>query len=301
MKTNVVIRHPKVGLGLSKWVPNLMKDTVLARFSRKKGVVQFWRDGKWVAGDWPDNIGYVFRWGWTGNLPRPLNVINQAKGIHKVADKRGFRWAMQEYGPLGLTPYTCFDVNELHKPDDIEVILRTATHAQGRGLWHYALEDDIQCEELVEQCEKLGEGNYYINQYYKKTAEYRVFVVCGRVVWVAQKTPGNPDDVAWNVAKGGRFDNVRWGGWPLDVCEQAIKAFNLTGLDFAGIDIMCTEDGPLVLEANSAPSQTSPYRQSCTAKAFNWIIEHGRDHMPTNVGGKYLTYIHPALDAKAKL
>jgi glutathione synthase/RimK-type ligase-like ATP-grasp enzyme len=167
----------------------------------------------------------------------------------------------------------------------------------------YDLSDDIQCEELEDKCLELGPDRYYINEYIPKVAEYRVFCAQGRAVWVAQKTPGNPDDVAWNVAKGGRFDNVRWGDWPISVVDVAIKAHNISRLDFGGVDVMVDGDGKCyVLEINSAPSQTSPYRQSCVAKVFDWMVKDDRRKtIPVpDVPGRYLKYIHPAIDSKAK-
>ena len=57
-----------------------------------------------------------------------------------------------------------------------------------------------------------------------------------------------------------------------------------------------------VLEINSAPSQTSPYRQECTAKAFDYVIEYGKKRIPLiEEKGGYLKFIHPAICDKALL
>jgi ribosomal protein S6--L-glutamate ligase len=225
-----------------------------------------------------------------------MNVVNKSEAIHRVSDKRGFRMILNE---KGLCPYTSFSLQDWAQNADWDTpaVVRTAVHAQGRGLWY--CKNFYYVQGVIDKY-FANNPNYYINEFIPKVAEYRVFVVSGRVAWVAKKTPGNPDDVAWNVNQGGRFDNVRWGDWPLSVCHAAIKAFHLTGLDFSGIDVMEDADGKAyVLEANSAPSQTSPYRQQCTAKAFQWIVDHGRDMIPLGGEGKYLPIIHPALDDKA--
>jgi len=254
----------------------------------------------WVRNDWlplPDDDLYI-RWGCTSNLPRgkKQKVLNTAKAIHLVADKLEFRRVLNEEG---LCPKTWFNLHDCTKGDvDKGVIVRTRTHHQGRGLWRVD-----NCNDILALCGKLGEGNYYINEFIPKVAEYRVFVVSGRAVCVAQKTPGNPDDVAWNVAKGGRFDNVRWGEWPRCVVKIAIEAFNLSGLDFGGVDVMVDEECKCyVLEINSAPSLTSPYRQQCMAKAFDWIVEHGKEHIPLVAErGDYKKFIHPAICDQARL
>jgi glutathione synthase/RimK-type ligase-like ATP-grasp enzyme len=123
----------------------------------------------------------------------------------------------------------------------------------------------------------------------------------GRVVWVASKTPGNPDAVAWNVARGGRFDNVRWDQWPLKAIRVARDAFLLSSLDFGGVDIMVdAQNNAYVLEINSAPSQTSPYRQEATAKAFDYIVNYGKDRIDvTEEKGGWRKFIHPAISNEA--
>ena len=116
--------------------------------------------------------------------------------------------------------------------------------------------------------------------------------------------PGaDPKALAWNVARGGRFDNVRWNDWPLKAVRVAIEAFNLSDLDFGGVDVMVDGDNnAYVIEINSAPSLTSPYRQECMAKAFDYILENGKERIPLiKERGGYTKFIHPAITDKAKM
>ena len=269
--------------------------------SSVQGICAYSKTGiRWVRSDMviqPD--AYFIRWGCTCNLPMvggDRMVINTAKAIHLVADKLEFRRILEE---VELCPRTWFDVQgwswcaaDVNNDPHLPVVVRTRTHHQARGLWCF---DDE--EEVIDKCEELGEGNYYINEFIPKVAEYRVFVMQGRAVCVAEKTPGNPDDVAWNVAKGGRFDNVRWDDWPLKAVKKSIEAFNLSGLDFGGVDVMVDKEGEVyILEINSAPSLTSPYRQECMAKGFDWIVEHGKERIPLiEKRGGYTKFIHPAV------
>ena len=246
----------------------------------------------------PDNIDMVFRWGCTSNLPRGVKVINNAEAIHQVADKAGFRKTSAD---MGLAPETSLSFAEWRadyaglKAD--KWVVRRATHHQGRFLDVFEKDQE---EAMKAKCAEYGEGNYYISKFIPKVAEYRVFVAQGRAGWVANKTPADKDAVAWNVAQGGRFDNVRWGDWPLAVVLCAIKAFNLTKLDFGGVDVMVDADGkPYVLEINSAPSLTSPYRQATTAKIFDYIVRNGADRIPLGGHEGYRSLIHPALTDEA--
>lgn len=242
------------------------------------------------AGNW------CIRWGCTSELPAGVTkVLNDVKAIHGVNDKVKSRMLFAANG-LAPTSWDSFEKFEQDAEKTFPVIIRPSHHAQGRNLYF--------CKNLAEAAaawRRVGGGGY-ISVFINKVSEYRVFVAQGRAVWVAKKTPGNPQDIAWNVAKGGTFDNVRWEEWPLKAVKTAITAFNLTELDFGGVDIMLDAEGECyVLEINSAPSQTSPYRQSCCSKVFDYILEkENKKRIPlVDKKGGYLKFIHPALDAKA--
>lgn len=239
----------------------------------------------------PNDADLVFRWGCTATIPC-RNVVNTAAAIHEVNDKSGFRRKLDE---ADLCTETYFRVDD---PDIVyPVVVRPKTHSRGRRL--YVAENRAQ---LMNYSERCGVG-WYANKLITKESEYRVFIVSGRAVAVAKKTPGNPQDVAWNVAQGGRFDNVSWDDWPLKVVRYAIEAFNLTSLDFGGVDVMVADDGAVyVIEINSAPSLTSPYRQQSMAKAFDYIVTNGKDRIGlVPERGGYRKFIHPAVTDNARI
>lgn len=249
-----------------------------------------------VRNDNLDSIGeddVVVRWGCTSTIPRRgVTVINSAESIHNCNDKLRARVLMQDAGVPVPATYTA--PNQISNDDcDSGIVIRPVRHAQGRNLYV-----TYGYDSLVTKLRELnyGEGNYYLSALIEKVAEYRVFVANGRAVWVAEKTPGNPDDVAWNVARGGRFDNVKWSEWPMPAVRAAVAASNVIGTDFAGVDVMLDAEGrAYVLELNSAPSQTSPYRQLCSAKAFKWMHDHRGEALPVAMEGGWKEYIHPAI------
>lgn len=257
--------------------------------------------GLTVVRNWLESVpdlheGFVFRWGCTSNLPDFVKVVNKAEAIHWASDKCGSRIALQEAGVLVPETFGVDVGNQLipYPLTSDRWVGRPTRHAQGRRLIVGT------SEECVRQVQQWGGG--YVSRLIDKVAEYRVFVVQGRCVWVAKKTPGNPDDVAWNVARGGRFDNVRFDDWPLRAVKEAIKAFNSSGLDFGGVDVMLDANGkPYILEINSAPSQTSPYRQQCTAKAFDYIVRNNsKAKIPlADRPGGWKKFVHPCLSEEA--
>jgi hypothetical protein len=240
----------------------------------------------------------LIRWGCTSEVPI-RNVLNTTAAIHQVNDKLGFRRILNE---ANLCPKTWFSVQNfqdwvMEGPGTMPpVVVRPNRHAQGRRL-HVCR----TTAELAAACARYPQ--YYISLLINKVAEYRVFVVSGRAVAVAKKTPGNPQDVAWNVARGGRFDNVDWGDWPLKAVKTSIEAFNLSTLDFGGVDVMVDGEGNCyVLEINSAPSLTSPYRQECMAKGLHYALTRGKDRIPlVQDRGGYRKFIHPAVCDNAQL
>jgi glutathione synthase/RimK-type ligase-like ATP-grasp enzyme len=244
----------------------------------------------------PTGLNYVFRWGCTSSIPERdgVVVVNKASAIHWCSNKKQGRLDMQAAGVS--VPETW--VASAFYADAVrglapagEYVLRPQTHAQGKELYSG---NTAEIRDVIAY-RNLHGG--YVSRLINKVAEYRVMVVQNRAAWVAKKTPGNPDDVAWNVARGGRFDNVRWGDWPMAVIKEALAAAKVSGCDFCGVDVMVDAAGKAyVLEVNSAPSQTSEYRQACVAKAFDHIVTNGKEPLadPSRLRG-WKDAIHPAV------
>jgi glutathione synthase/RimK-type ligase-like ATP-grasp enzyme len=264
----------------------------IARFSNKiDGAVRNDRP-------WPSPPTMVIRWGCTTDVPNGVTIINKSSAIHEVNDKSEFRKKLFEHyldTDMRIVPDSFF--GDDYDEQDFPLVVRPRVHAQGRRL--YLVLNHQEMNNAIQRC---GPG-WYASKFINKVAEYRVTFVQGRVAWVARKTPGNPQAVAWNVALGGRFDNVSWSDWPLKAVKVAREAFLLSSLDFGAVDVMVDAEGvPYVLEINSAPSQTSPYRQECMAKCFDYLIEHGADRIPvTTEKGGWKKFIHPALSEEAVL
>jgi len=286
----IILRRPKLGLSVKHLVA---KSQHIDKVVRNDRVI-------------PQNLSLVFRWGTTSNVDC-RNVVNTAEAIHRVNDKAGFRSLLMDNffeGRAGLGEPLCpMTYLEMHMPQLLlwleghQIIVRPRTHAQGKHV--YLCNNKAELDAAIARC---GPG-WYASEYINKVSEYRITFVQGRVVWVAKKTPGDPNAIAWNVARGGRFDNVRWDDWPLRAVRVAREAFVLSGLDFGAVDVMLDAEGkPYVLEINSAPSQTSPYRQECMAKAFDYIVMNGKEPIPVIAErGGFKKYIHPALHPEAQM
>lgn len=250
-------------------------DAIVAKST--SGILTFRNDAPTPHGN------FVFRWGCTSTVDSEV-IVNEAEAIHRVSDKRRFRAILDKEN---LCPKTWTKPEEADYP----CIVRPPFHHQGRDL--YVCQDIAEVKAALKRC-----PGGYINRFIDKVAEFRVFVVSGKVVCVARKYPNKDAGVAWNVAQGGRFENVRWSLWPIKAIKASLKAFELSKLDFGGVDVMVdANEDPYVLEINSAPSLTCGYRQACFAKAFDYIVKNGKEHIANNPARKsYGRFIHPAID-----
>lgn len=229
----------------------------------------------------------LIRWGCTSKL-KAEKTYNKAEAIHCVSNKTEFRKLLMKHDPETI-PHTFFDVYGFVPYSG--VIVRPETHSQGKHV--YLVKGDEA--EFYSAKDKCG-PNWYASEYIKKVAEYRITFCQGRVVWIANKIPSNVDDIAWNVAQGGKFENVKWSSWPINSIRIARRAFTLSGLDFGAVDIMVDGEGrPYVLEINSAPSMTSPYRQQCMALALDYMVSDEKPPITIIEGVHWKDYIHPAV------
>lgn len=229
----------------------------------------------------------IIRWGCCSEVPTG-NVVNTGRAIGLSSDKSTFRKMLQK---TNLCPKTWWDEQGVTFP----CVVRPQHHEQGEHL--YYCENAVQLRRAWNRCGPLG----YISAYIPKVAEYRVFVVSGRAICVAMKTPDDPKAIAWNHADGALFRNVRFCEWPLKSVKASIEAMKLSGLDFGAVDVMVDRDGrPYILEINTAPALESEYRQTCFAKAFDYIVRHGKAVIPlVDKKAGYLKFVHPAIEPKA--
>lgn len=102
--------------------------------------------------------------------------------------------------------------------------------------------------ELIEIIKNIGHSEILFQQYITSSCgkDYRVYVVGGKVVASALRC--NDSDFRSNVASGGSMSVALLN----EEYEQiAIKACKAIGVDFAGVDLLIGENGPLVCEVNS--------------------------------------------------
>lgn len=305
-----ILRRAKLGAGSAKGLSQVFTqhgEETCIHCTGSRSIVEPEEASSRTCGD------MVIRWGMTGNIPpelRGIPLMNTPTAIHQVNDKMSFAKTVAQNINSQLPVITSEDSGTIADLSEemkrltsstSRWILRSKVHAQGRRLFKT---NSNRLAWLLKKYRRSVESGWYARPYVAKQAEYRVYVVCGRVAAVAQKTPGNPNKIAWNVARGGMFRNLRWDSWPLDVCQVAVDCFNVSDLHFGGVDVMVEEGTgtPYFIEINSAPSLPlsesgrHTYRHQSMAKAFMYHQVNGLDRLELdseNQGWRH--YIHPGV------
>lgn len=153
--------------------------------------------------------------------------------------------------PKTLVSRNTTDIDDLLDQLDLPVIIKLAVGTHGNGV---VLADTKKAAKSALQAFYLynEDGtNILLQEYIKESAgtDIRAFVVGSRVVASMQRQ-SLTDDFRSNLHKGGEGKSIKLTDEEKKVAINAAKAM---GLHIAGVDIMRSNRGPLVLEVNASP------------------------------------------------
>ena len=178
--------------------------------------------------------------------------LNESVAITRSRDKLRSLQLLARKG-VGL-PNTGF----AHDPDDIQdlikmvggapLVIKLLEGTQGIGV--VLAETKKAAESVIEAFMGL-KANIMVQEYIKEAggADIRCLVVGEKVV-AAMKRQAQPGEFRSNLHRGGSASLIK-----LTPAERATaaKAAKVMGLNVAGVDILRSERGPLVMEVNSSP------------------------------------------------
>ena len=153
--------------------------------------------------------------------------------------------------PKTLVSRNTADIDDLLEQIGLPVVIKLATGTHGNGV---VLADTKKAAKSALQAFYLynEDGtNILIQEYVKESAgtDIRAFVVGSQVVASMQRQSLD-DDFRSNLHKGGLGTPIKL----TDVEKKlAVKAARAMGLHVAGVDLMRSSRGPLVLEVNASP------------------------------------------------
>ncbi len=127
-------------------------------------------------------------------------------------------------------------------------IIKVARGTHGTGV---VLAETRKAARAVMQAFYVEGVNFLVQEYIEESAgeDIRAFVVNGKVV-ASMKRQSLNDDFRSNLHQGGEGQPVRLSDEERKTAQKAAKAMGLT---IAGVDMMRSARGPLVLEVNCSP------------------------------------------------
>ena len=207
----------------------------------------------------------------TGAFP-----LNESVAISRSRDKLRSLQLLSRRG-IGM-PNSGF----AHSPDDIQdlikmvggapLVIKLLEGTQGIGV--VLAETKKAAESVIEAFMGL-KANILVQEYIKEAggADIRCLVVGSKVV-AAMKRQAQPGEFRSNLHRGGSSSLVK-----ITPTERAtaVKAARIMGLNVAGVDILRSERGPLVMEVNSSPGLEG-IEKSTGKDVAGMIIEYVEKH-----------------------
>ena len=179
-------------------------------------------------------------------------VLNEGSGIESSRDKLRASQIMNEVGiPMPITASVATwqgTRRAIARVGGAPCVIKTheGTHGSGVFLAH----TEQQARQLVYQMLERG-LRPLVQEYIREShgQDIRAFVVGGKVV-ASMRRKAKGSEFRSNFHLGGEVER-------LDISEKyaeiACKAANVLGLEIAGVDMLESDRGPLVLEVNSSP------------------------------------------------
>ena len=179
-------------------------------------------------------------------------VANDSQAISRSRDKLRSLQILSKQG-LGL-PVTGF----AHSTKDIDglieivggapLVIKLLEGTQGIGV--VLAETRSAAKSVIEAFRGL-DANILVQEFIKEAggSDIRCFVVGNKVV-AAMKRQGAPGEFRSNVHRGGSTSLVKLTA---EERSTAVKAAKAMGLVVAGVDLLRSERGPLIMEVNSSP------------------------------------------------
>jgi ribosomal protein S6--L-glutamate ligase len=178
--------------------------------------------------------------------------VNESVAITRSRDKLRALQLLSRKG-IGL-PVTGF----ANSPDDTQdlldfvggapVVIKLLEGTQGVGV--VLAETQQAAESVIEAFSGLG-ANFMVQEFIKEAggADIRCFVIGDKVV-AAMKRQGKEGDFRSNLHRGGTAKLIKITP---EERSTAVRSANVMGLNVAGVDLLRSNHGPVVMEVNSSP------------------------------------------------
>ena len=179
-------------------------------------------------------------------------VINKSDAIKSSRDKLRSLQVLAKHGiDMPITGYAShtMDIHDvIEKVGKTPLIMKLLQGTQGNGM---VLAETMKAAESVMNAFKQVDADILIQEFIKESSgvDIRVIVV-GKKVVAAMQRVAPKGEFRSNVHRGAATKHINLTP---EEEEIAIKSTKILGLSVAGVDLMRSKRGPLVLEVNSSP------------------------------------------------
>lgn len=179
-------------------------------------------------------------------------ALNSAQAISASRDKfRALQLLSQQ--KVGIPPTALVRARDgvnaaIHRVGGAPLIIKLVEGSQGDGV---ILADTNKRAEAILETLLLAGQTVIVQRFVTESSgrDYRAFVVGNRVI-AAMERRAAPDEYRSNIHRGGRAVSAQLSP---ELEATAVRATQLLGLRVAGVDLIESEEGPMVLEVNSSP------------------------------------------------
>jgi ribosomal protein S6--L-glutamate ligase len=214
--------------------------------------------------------------------------LNESVAIARSRDKLRTLQLLSRKG-VGL-PVTGF----AHSPDDTQDLLNLVGQApmvikliegtQGKGV---VLAETRKAAESVCDAFRGLDAHFLVQEFIQEAggADIRCFVIGDRVV-AAMKRQAKEGEFRSNLHRGGSAEAIRITP---EERSTALRAARIMGLNVAGVDLLRSNRGPVVMEVNSSPGLEGIEKASGKDIAAEIIefIEENAEHGRTRTRGSH--------------
>jgi len=178
--------------------------------------------------------------------------VNESVAITRSRDKlRALQLLARKGIGLPVTGYANApgDTNDLLDiVNGAPVVIKLLEGTQGVGV---VLAETRQAAESVIEAFRGLDANFLVQEFIKEAggADIRCLVIGDRVV-AAMKRQGKEGEFRSNLHRGGSAELVKLTP---EERSTAVRASNIMGLNMAGVDLLRSNHGPVVMEVNSSP------------------------------------------------
>ena len=178
--------------------------------------------------------------------------VNPSLAISNSRDKLRSLQILAEAGinmPVtGFASHTKDIEGVIESVGSIPLIMKLLQGTQGQGV---VLAETRKAAESVMSAFRQLDADIMVQEFIKESrgTDIRAFIV-GDYVVAAMKRTANEDEFRANLHRGGVVEPIELTN---EEVTMAVNASKILGLEVAGVDLMRSNRGPLILEVNSSP------------------------------------------------